>query len=162
MVEGTNSGASTTFEGTYAIKASNKDQSLKFSYIGFETQTIKIGDQPSIDVILKESLESLEEVQVVAFQKQKKNSVIGSINTISPSELKIPSSNLTNALAGKQAGMISYQRSGEPAQENAKDRERCDDHTKGSGERIDNALQQALDWGEIDALGKGGLGNEQE
>ena len=119
LVEGTNRGASTTFEGTYAIKASDKEESLKFSYIGFETQTIKIGDQSSIDVILKESLESLEEVQVVAFQKQKKNSVIGSINTISPSELKIPSSNLTNALAGKLAGMISYQRSGEPGQDNA-------------------------------------------
>ena len=71
LVEGTNRGASTTFEGTYAIKASDKEESLKFSYIGFETQTIKIGNQSSIDVILKESLESLEEVQVVAFQKQK-------------------------------------------------------------------------------------------
>src|SRR6056297_990557 len=50
----------------------------------------------------------------------------------------------------------------EPAQENAEDRECGDDHTKGSGQRIDNALQQALDRGEIDALRKGGLGNEQE
>ena len=66
-----------------------------------------------------ESLESLEEVQVVAFQKQKKNSVIGSINTINPSELKIPTSNITNAMAGKLAGMISYQRSGEPGADNA-------------------------------------------
>ena len=66
-----------------------------------------------------ENLESLEEVQVVAFQKQKKNSVIGSINTINPSELKIPTSNITNAMAGKLAGMISYQRSGEPGADNA-------------------------------------------
>ena len=119
LLEGTNKGASTTFEGTYAIKATDKEQVLIFSYIGFETQTAKIGDQTRVDIILQESLESLEEVQVVAFQKQKKNSVIGSINTISPSELKMPSSNLTNALAGKLAGMISYQRSGEPGQDNA-------------------------------------------
>ena len=70
-------------------------------------------------MILKENLESLEEVQVVAFQKQKKNSVIGSINTINPSELKIPSTNLTNSLAGRMAGMISYQTSGEPGADNA-------------------------------------------
>jgi hypothetical protein len=89
LIEGTNRGASTTFEGTYAIKADNGDQNIQFSYIGFESQSILISDQKNIDVILVESLESLEEVQVVAFQKQKKNSVIGSINTINPSELKI-------------------------------------------------------------------------
>ena len=70
-------------------------------------------------LLCRRSLESLDEVQVVAFQKQKKNSVIGSINTINPSELKIPSSNLTNSLAGRMAGMISYQTSGEPGADNA-------------------------------------------
>src|SRR6056297_2021245 len=49
-----------------------------------------------------------------------------------------------------------------PAQENAEDCERRDDHTKRAGERIDNALQQALDRGKVDALGEGGLSNEQE
>ena len=119
LIEGTNRGTSTTFEGTYAIKADNENQNIQFSYISFETQSILIGNQTKIDVILVESLESLEEVQVVAFQKQKKNSVIGSINTINPSELKIPTSNITNAMAGKLAGMISYQRSGEPGADNA-------------------------------------------
>ena len=119
LIEGTNKGTSTTFEGTYAIKADNENQKIQFSYISFETQSILIGNQTKIDVIMVESLESLEEVQVVAFQKQKKNSVIGSINTINPSELKIPTSNITNAMAGKLAGMISYQRSGEPGADNA-------------------------------------------
>ena len=119
LVEGTNRGTSTTFEGTYALKIDDSSQSLQFSYIGFETQSILVGKQKIIDVILLENLESLEEVQVVAFQKQKKNSVIGSINTINPSELKIPTSNITNAMAGKLAGMISYQRSGEPGADNA-------------------------------------------
>ena len=119
LIEGTNRGTSTTFEGTYAIKADNENQNIQFSYISFETQSILIGNQTKIDVIMVESLESLEEVQVVAFQKQKKNSVIGSINTINPSELKIPTSNITNAMAGKLAGMISYQRSGEPGADNA-------------------------------------------
>jgi len=68
---------------------------------------------------LLESASALEEVQVVAFQTQRKNSVIGSINTVNPTELKIAPTNLTNALAGKIAGIISYQRSGEPGQDNA-------------------------------------------
>ena len=87
MVEGTNRGTSTTFEGTYALKIDDSSQSIQFSYIGFETQSILVGQQNIIDVILLESLESLEEVQVVAFQKQKKNSVIGSINTINPIDI---------------------------------------------------------------------------
>ena len=72
LIEGTNRGTSSTFEGTYAIKADNEDQNIQFSYVGFETQTILVGNQNKIDVIMVESLESLEEVQVVAFQKQKK------------------------------------------------------------------------------------------
>jgi len=119
QIEGTSSGTSTTFEGNYALKANDKNDVLKFSYIGFESQNIIISDQSIVNIIMQENLESLDEVQVVAFQKQKKNSVIGSINTINPSELKIPSSNLTNSLAGRMAGMISYQTSGEPGADNA-------------------------------------------
>ena len=58
-------------------------------------------------------------MQVVAFSKQKKSSVIGSVTTVKVSELKQPSTNLTNSFAGRIAGMISYQRSGEPGQDNA-------------------------------------------
>lgn len=56
---------------------------------------------------------------VVAFAKQKKESVIGSIQTVKPAELKTPSSNLTTSLAGRMAGVIAYQRSGEPGKDNA-------------------------------------------
>ena len=119
LIKDTNIGTTTSFEGNFALKANNKSEVIQFTYIGFENQLVTISDQSQIDVILKENLESLEEVQVVAFQKQKKNSVIGSINTINPSELKIPSTNLTNSLAGRMAGMISYQTSGEPGADNA-------------------------------------------
>src|SRR6056297_1984265 len=50
----------------------------------------------------------------------------------------------------------------EPAQENAENRECGDDDAKRAGQRVDNALQQALDRGKIDALRKGGFGNQQE
>jgi TonB-linked SusC/RagA family outer membrane protein len=80
---------------------------------------MKVGSRRVIPVTLSESSESLDEVVVVAFGKQKKESIIGAITTIAPKELKVPSSNLTTALAGRVAGVISYQRSGEPGQDNA-------------------------------------------
>ncbi|MDG1315259.1 MAG: carboxypeptidase-like regulatory domain-containing protein, partial [Flavobacteriaceae bacterium] len=117
--EGINNGAATDFDGNYALNVKSPEASLAISYIGFKTQVIAINGESTVNIIMVEDLESLEEVQVVAFSKQKKNSVIGSISTVKASELKIPSSNLTTAFAGKIAGLISYQRSGEPGADNA-------------------------------------------
>lgn len=119
LVEGTTNGITTDFDGKYAINIKTPNAILVFSYLGFENQKIKVLDQKKINVILKEGLDQLEEVQIVAFSKQKKNSVIGSITTVKVSNLKQPSANLTNSLAGQISGLISYQRSGEPGQDNA-------------------------------------------
>ena len=116
---GSTAGTFSSMDGKYALSNLNEKDSLRFSYVGFNTERIKVGNQTVINVVLSESSSSLAEVQVVAFQTQKKNSVIGSINTVNPTELKIAPTNLTNALAGKIAGIISYQRSGEPGQDNA-------------------------------------------
>lgn len=116
---GTSNGTITSIDGKYAISNLSERDSLRFTYIGFNTERVRVGNQSEINIILKETTSALAEVQVVAFQTQKKNSVIGSINTINPTELKIAPTNLTNALAGKIAGVISYQRSGEPGQDNA-------------------------------------------
>lgn len=118
-VKGTTNGTVTNFEGKYVISNLSATDTLIFSYIGFEDQKILVANNSELDVVLKQDFSEIEEVQVVAFQKQKKESVIGSINTIKPSELKQPSTNLTNALAGRIAGVISYQRSGEPGADNA-------------------------------------------
>ena len=72
-----------------------------------------------MNVTLEEQAELLDEVTVVAFAKQRKESVISSITTVNTKDLKVPSSNLTTALAGRVAGLISYQRSGEPGRDNA-------------------------------------------
>lgn len=116
---GSGKGTITSIDGKFALANLNEKDSLRFTYVGYNNQIIKVGDQTVINVVMLESASALEEVQVVAFQTQKKNSVIGSINTINPTELKIAPTNLTNALAGKIAGIISYQRSGEPGQDNA-------------------------------------------
>lgn len=117
-VEGSTRGVITNIDGTYSLEAADNEK-LVFSYIGFETQTIPIGNKTIINVTLKEKTNELEEVTMVAFAKQKKASVIASVATVSPADLKVPSSNLTTAFAGRIAGLISYQRTGEPGQDNA-------------------------------------------
>ncbi len=115
---GTTRGVITDNDGTYSIDARPEDR-LVFSFVGMESQVIEVGNQKTIDVQLEEKTRELEDVTVVAFGKQKKESVISSIETIKTDDLRVPSSNLTTAFAGRMAGMISYQTSGEPGQDNA-------------------------------------------
>ena len=117
-IEGSTRGAITNVDGSYSLEASDNEK-LVFSYLGFTTQIITVGNKTTINVILKEATNELEEVTMVAFAKQKKASVIASVATVSPADLKVPSSNLTTAFAGRIAGLISYQRTGEPGQDNA-------------------------------------------
>ena len=117
-IEGTPRGVITDIDGTYTINAQPSDK-LIFSFVGMESQVITVGNQATINVILSEKIDELEEVTIVAFGKQRKESVISSISTVKTSELKIPSSNLTTAFAGRIAGIISYQTSGEPGYDNA-------------------------------------------
>ncbi|MFV0418393.1 MAG: SusC/RagA family TonB-linked outer membrane protein [Dysgonomonas sp.] len=117
-IEGTTSGSITGADGTFRLDVSDKDI-LAASFIGMETQKVPVAGKSEIKIILLEKADELEEVTVVAFAKQKKESVISSVSTIRPSELKTPSSNLTTALGGRIAGIVSYQRSGEPGLDNA-------------------------------------------
>lgn len=117
-IVGTTRGVITDNDGTYSIEANPQDK-LVFSFIGMESQIIDVGNQSTINVELAEKTQELEDVTVVAFGKQKKESVVSSITTVKPTELKVPSSNLTTALAGRVAGMIAYQRSGEPGRDDA-------------------------------------------
>src|SRR5690606_27573406 len=111
-------GTTTDVNGRYVLEVP-QDAILVFSMVGFETQEIPVAGKEVINVTMIETRSALDEAVVVAFGTQKKESVIGSITTISPKELKVPSSNLTTALAGRLAGVIAFQRSGEPGQDNA-------------------------------------------
>lgn len=115
---GTTRGVITDNDGSYSIDVASTDR-LVYSFIGLESQIVDVGNQTTINVTMKEKTEELEDVTVVAFAKQKKESVLASIETVKPEELRVPSSNLTTALAGRMSGIISYQRSGEPGQDNA-------------------------------------------
>jgi len=95
---------------------------LLISFVGYEPQKVTVtADRKTYFIILKESTTEVNEVVISAYgRKQRKEAVVGSVTTVQPSELKIPASNLTNALAGQVAGVIAYQPSGQPGQDNAK------------------------------------------
>ncbi|WP_293744562.1 TonB-dependent receptor [uncultured Pedobacter sp.] len=105
---------STDVEGKYSIKVPS-DGVLVFTYTGFEKQEVPINGRPVINVILKSSENTLNQVVITGFGgSQKKASAVSSITTVDVKELKGPTGNLTNTLAGRIPGMISFQRSGEP------------------------------------------------
>ncbi|MRG47821.1 SusC/RagA family TonB-linked outer membrane protein [Chitinophaga sp. SYP-B3965] len=87
--------------------------------IGFQEQEISADGRTTIDIIMKSSASNLNETVVVAYGTQKKREVVGSVTSINVEDLKVPSSNLTTALAGRAAGLIAFQRSGEPGADNA-------------------------------------------
>ncbi|GHV66845.1 SusC/RagA family TonB-linked outer membrane protein [Bacteroidia bacterium] len=117
-LQGSTRGVTTDPDGTYKIEVP-QDGTLVISFLGYETQTIAVNGQRKIDLQLKPKGDVLDEVTVVAFGTQKKSSVVASIETVKTSALKVPSSNLTTAFAGKIPGLISYQTSGEPGADNA-------------------------------------------
>ena len=119
MIKGTSTGTSTDINGEFSINIPSDTCVLQFSFIGYETQDVVVGNRRIIAVILSETSISIDEVTIVAFGTQKKESVLGSITTLNTKELKVPSSNLTTALAGRVSGLISYQRSGEPGEDDA-------------------------------------------
>ncbi|KAA6324905.1 TonB-dependent receptor SusC, partial [termite gut metagenome] len=118
LVKGTTRGVMTDMDGSFSINVLPKDV-LEISFLGYQTHSVTVGNQKRVNVSLQPNPNELDEVTIVAFGKQKKESVIGSITTINTKELKIPSSNLTTAFAGKIPGMISYQTTGEPGADNA-------------------------------------------
>ncbi|QEC53791.1 TonB-linked SusC/RagA family outer membrane protein [Anseongella ginsenosidimutans] len=114
-----NIGTATDQNGKFILEIPDKNATLLFELIGYTTLEVPVMGRPELQVQLKINTAALEEVVVVAFGEQKKEDVIGAVTTVNPSDLKIPSSNLTTALAGQISGMIAYQRSGEPGADNA-------------------------------------------
>ncbi|WP_281310082.1 SusC/RagA family TonB-linked outer membrane protein [Flavobacterium flavigenum] len=119
ILKGTRKSVITDMDGNYSIEVDSDEAILVFSFIGYNTQEIKVGNSSIINVKLIATDNSLKEVVIVGFGTQKKGSMVSSITTIKPKELKGPTSNLTTMLAGRVSGLIAYQRSGEPGNDNA-------------------------------------------
>ena len=112
-----NNGTISDFDGKFTISIDDESMII-FSYVGFITKKVESKDN-NLEVTLEEDLLGLDEVTVVAYGTQKKASVIAAVTSINPEELRVPTSNLTSSIAGRVAGVISYQRSGEPGRDNA-------------------------------------------
>ena len=118
LVKGTTRGTVTDIDGTYAIETA-ADETLVFSYTGYGTQEVRVGDQNDISLGMT-SGEVLDEVVVVAYGKQKKATVTGAITSVQGDQLvKSPSVNLGTSLAGRLPGVVVIQPSGEPGYDNA-------------------------------------------
>ena len=112
-------GVITDIDGFYMITVPDNQSELEFRFMGYEPRNIKVGNQTTINVSLEEATSSLEEVVVVAYGAQKKVTMTGSVASVNIGSLKTPVANLSNALQGKVAGIISVQSSGEPGYDNS-------------------------------------------
>src|SRR5690606_36566328 len=119
MVKGTNVGTQTKKDGVFSFPEMGENVVLVVSFTGYLSQEVPVQGRTVFTITLKEDPSELGEVVVVAFGTQKKTDMVGSVTSIKPSNQRVPSSNLTTALAGQAAGIIAYQRSGEPGQDNA-------------------------------------------
>ena len=119
LVKNTVNGVSTNVDGQYSIRLDDKNVVLVFSYLGYATQEIAVSGRTEINVQLQPDTEMVEEVVVVGYGVQKKESVVGAISTVEVSNLKVPSAQLSTSLAGQLAGVVAMTRSGEPGQSGA-------------------------------------------
>lgn len=110
-------GVTSGLDGTYQLSyVSGKTEVLVCSFIGYDQQERIVGSSTVIDFALVESAQQIGDVVVVAFGKQKKESIVGAISTPKVKDLKLPTSQLSTSLAGQVAGVVSVQTSGEPGE----------------------------------------------
>ncbi len=107
-------GTSTDRNGRFVLAVPNLEITLIFRQVGFLTKEINLDGNRTLDIILEVDQEGLEEVVVVGFGTQKKQSIVSSIASVTGRELRAPVGKLSNAFAGQIAGLISIQRTGEP------------------------------------------------
>lgn len=113
-IEGASSGTVTDEKGRYEISVP-PGSTLVFSYLGFESQRIEIGEQTTIDVTLVEEVEALDEVVVIGYGTQRKSDLTGSVAQVSSREINaFPSTNLLQSLSGRASGVRVSQTTGAP------------------------------------------------
>lgn len=114
-------GTITDTDGKFSIAIEGLGGVLEFSYIGYKTQEVALVGQSNINVTLQPDNEVLDEVVVVGYGSQRKESVVGAISTLDVTKLIVPTSNLSTALAGQLSGIVAMSRSGEPGKNSAAD-----------------------------------------
>ncbi|NIJ51685.1 TonB-linked SusC/RagA family outer membrane protein [Dyadobacter arcticus] len=114
VVKGTTAGTVTDNEGVYSVNA-EKSSTLVFSFIGYLTQELEVGNRNVLDIALVSDTKALSEVIVVGYGTAKKATLTGSVAAVKGTELeKAPAANLSNTLGGRLPGISAVQASGEP------------------------------------------------
>ena len=113
LIQGTTQGVATDADGRYTINTRSED-ALRISFIGYKTEVVPLKGKTKLNVRLTPTAENIEEVTVVAFGEQKKESVVSAITTVDARTLKSSSSDLTSQFAGKIAGIVGWQTGGIP------------------------------------------------
>lgn len=114
IVKGTSTGMATDIDGNYTLKAS-KGAVLEFSYIGYMTQSVTVGERNVINITMKEDVKALDEVVVVAYGTQKKSSITGAISQVNSKDIEArPVSSVSSALEGASSGISVTGAVGQP------------------------------------------------
>lgn len=120
VVGSRNEGTTTDNNGKFVLDV-KEGAVIKVSFISFESQTFTVTANKTVfNLVMLPDTKLGDEIIITAYgKKEKKEAVVGSVSSINPEQLRTPSSNLTNALAGQVAGMISFQRGGQPGLDNS-------------------------------------------
>ena len=114
QVQGSLSGVVTDLEGNYTIQA-EQGQTLVFSYVGFLTKSVKVGSNNTIDIVLEEDRQSLEEVVVVGYGVLKKKLLTGATTQVKGEDIaKLNTTNPLQAMQGQTPGVSIQSTSGQP------------------------------------------------
>ena len=106
MVEGSSGGTITNMDGKFSISLPKNKTSLKFSYVGFATQTVSVKNKKEVRVVMHEDLQQLDEVVVVGYGVQQKSHLSGSVTKVNMDGIEdVPTPRLDQALLGKVAGV---------------------------------------------------------
>jgi TonB-linked SusC/RagA family outer membrane protein len=115
LVKGSNKGAVTDMEGNFSLAVADENAVLVFSFIGYVTKEMTVGNQTMMTVRLDASVSSLSEVMVVGYGTQRKGDITGSIGSLSAKNIReVQVTNFENAIQGQIAGVQVQEPSGEP------------------------------------------------
>lgn len=119
VIKGTTNGVTTDIDGRYTLKGVKNGDIIEYKFIGYNTEEREYKGEASINIRMMEAAVSLDDVVVIGYGQQKKESVVSSVNAISSKELQMPGRSLSNNIAGQIAGVLAVQRSGEPGKDNS-------------------------------------------
>lgn len=119
-IQGTSQGTSTTLEGVYELAVSSLNDTLVFSFVGYQSQTVPINGRTTVDVDLEMDVFQAEDIVVVGYGTQARETLSGSVSSIQGRRIeKIPVTNMANSLTGQLPGIVTVNQSGEPGADGA-------------------------------------------